>query len=144
MTRLPDKSQVMPSLIFAEIRKILWKCYLLNMLSAWRFNPWHGSNTFCCHVDAFCYLISDQVATTCYLQKQLVSNTEVFIVPKHNGKFRPVINLRYFNEFVHYDHFKQETFKIVLDLLQENDFLTSVNFKMHIFQSLSMSKIKSI
>ena len=60
---------------FAEIRKILWKCYLLNMLSAWRFNLWHGSNTFCCHVDAFCYLISDQVATTCYLWKKLISNT---------------------------------------------------------------------
>ena len=64
---------------FAEIRKILWKCYLLNMLSAWRFNPWHGRYTFCCHVDAFCYLISDQVATTCYLRKKLISNTVLSI-----------------------------------------------------------------
>lgn len=51
----------------------------------------------------------------------------IFIVPKKNGKFRPVINLKYLNEFVHYDHFKQETFKIVLDLLQEGDFLTSID-----------------
>ena len=72
-----DKSYVMSSHIFAEIRKILRKCYLLNMLSAWMFNPWHGSNTFCCHVDAFCYLISDQVATTCYLRKKLISYTDL-------------------------------------------------------------------
>ena len=78
-----DKSHVMSSLIFAEIRKKNWKCYLLNMLSAWRFNPWHGSNTFCCHVGAFCYLISDQVATTCYLRKKLISNTESYVYPNN-------------------------------------------------------------
>ena len=51
----------------------------------------------------------------------------LFIVPKKNGKFRPVINLRYLNQFVHYDHFKQETFKVVLNLIQENDFFTSTD-----------------
>ena len=72
-------SLVMSSLIFAEIKKILWKCCLLYtctcMLSAWRFNPWHWGNTFCCHVDAFCYLHPDQVAASCYLRKKLISNT---------------------------------------------------------------------
>lgn len=53
----------------------------------------------------------------------------IFIVPKPNGKFRPVINLKYLNEYVHYDHFKQETFKVVLELLQQNDFLTSVDLQ---------------
>lgn len=53
----------------------------------------------------------------------------IFIVPKPNGKFCPVINLRYLNEFVHYEHFKQETFSVVLDLLQEKDFLTSVDLQ---------------
>ena len=48
-------------------------------------------------------------------------------MPKANGKYRPVINLRHLNKFVHYDHFKQETFKVVLDLLQENDFMSSVD-----------------
>ena len=51
----------------------------------------------------------------------------LFIVPKTNGKIRPVINLRYLDEFVHYDHFKQETFKVVLDLIQPGDFFTSVD-----------------
>lgn len=53
----------------------------------------------------------------------------IFIVPKSNGKFRPVINLKYLNEFVHYDHFKQETFRVVLDLLHENDFMTSIDLQ---------------
>lgn len=53
----------------------------------------------------------------------------IFIVPKPNGKFRPVINLKYLNENVHYEHFKQETFQVVLDLIQENDFFTSIDLK---------------
>lgn len=51
----------------------------------------------------------------------------LFIVAKPNGKFRPVINLRYLNEFVCYNHFKQETFNIVLDLIQRNDYFTKVD-----------------
>jgi hypothetical protein len=35
----------------------------------------------------------------------------VFIVPKSNVKFCPVIYLKYLNEFVHYDHFKQGFFR---------------------------------
>ena len=53
----------------------------------------------------------------------------IFIVPKSNGKFRPVINLKFLNEFVHYEHFKQETFNVVLDLVQENDFFTSLDLR---------------
>ena len=63
----------------------------------------------------------------------------IFIVPKPNGKFRPVINLRYLNEFIHYEHFKQETFSVVLELLQENDFLTSVDLENAYF-SIPMSE----
>ena len=51
----------------------------------------------------------------------------IFIVPKPNNKFRPVINLRYLNEFVQYSHFKQETFATVLDLIQQYDFLTKID-----------------
>ena len=42
----------------------------------------------CCHVDAFCYLLSDQVATTCYLRKKLISNTALNSDPgPHNLKW---------------------------------------------------------
>ena len=53
----------------------------------------------------------------------------IFIVPKSNGKFRPVINLKFLNEFVTYEHFKQETFMVVLDLIQKNDFFTSIDLR---------------
>ena len=38
-------------------------------------------------------------------QNQFISN--IFIVPKPNGRFRPIINLKYLNNFVSYEHFKQ-------------------------------------
>ncbi len=66
------------------------------------------------------------VPSTCEIN-QFLSN--IFIVPKPNGKFRPVINLKQLNNFVHYEHFKQETFLIVLDLIQKNDFFTSIDLK---------------
>ena len=58
---------------------------------------------------------------------QFISN--LFIVPKPNGKFRPVINLKKLNLFVRQEHFKQETFNVVLDLVQEIDFFTSLDLR---------------
>ena len=58
---------------------------------------------------------------------QYISN--IFVVPKPNGKFRPIINLKQFNKFVHYEHFKQEHFRIVLQLVQKGDFFTSVDLQ---------------
>lgn len=62
-----------------------------------------------------------------YEDGQFIST--IFIVPKPNGKFRPVINLKYLNYFVSYEHFKQETFSVVLDLIQVNDYFTSIDLK---------------
>lgn len=53
----------------------------------------------------------------------------LFIVPKKDGTLRPVINLRYLNEFVQYNHFKQENLSFALDLIQKNDYLTKVDLK---------------
>ena len=58
---------------------------------------------------------------------QIIST--IFIVPKSNEKFRPVINLKFLNEFVAYEHFKQETFMVVLDLIQKTYFFTSMDLK---------------
>ena len=51
----------------------------------------------------------------------------IFVVPKKDGSLRPVINLRKLNEFVSYHHFKQENLKFVLDIIQKNDYLTSID-----------------
>ena len=50
-------------------------------------------------------------------------------MPKPNGKYRPIINLRYLNFFIKYKRFKQETFKLILDLIQEEDFFTSIDLQ---------------
>lgn len=72
-------------------------------------------------------LLKGAIIQSEYEHGQFVSN--IFIVPKPNGKFRPVINLKYLNYFVTYEHFKQETFSVILDLIQENDFFTSIDLK---------------
>ncbi|KAL4225084.1 hypothetical protein ACF0H5_015778 [Mactra antiquata] len=51
----------------------------------------------------------------------------LFVVPKPNNKYRPIINLRFLNDFVQYNHFKQETFTTVLDIIQKNDFFCKID-----------------
>lgn len=51
----------------------------------------------------------------------------IFIVPKPGGKFRPVINLRFLNDFIEYNHFKQETFSLFLDIIQKGDWFTKLD-----------------
>ena len=65
------------------------------------------------------------IVPTDYEPGKLVST--LFIVPKPNGKYRPVINLKNLIQFVLYEHFKQETFSLVLDLVQKNDYFTSLD-----------------
>ena len=49
--------------------------------------------------------------------------SRIFLVPKKwgQGQFRQVINLRPFNRFVKYRHFKMEGIAEVRDLLQQGD-----------------------
>jgi hypothetical protein len=58
---------------------------------------------------------------------EFISN--LFLVPKSNGKFRPVINLKRLNEYVCYEKFKQETFTFVLELIQPNDWFISLDLR---------------
>ena len=70
-------------------------------------------------------LLKGAIVPSSYEEGEFIST--LFIVPKPNGKYRPIITLKNLNNFVHYDHFKQETFKIVLDLIQKGDFFSSVD-----------------
>lgn len=56
---------------------------------------------------------------------EFISN--IFLVSKKNGKFRPVINLKKLNKFVEYHHFKQETLDVVLKSIKKGSFLTSLD-----------------
>ena len=53
----------------------------------------------------------------------------IFIVTKSKGKFRPIINLKYLNEFIQYNHLKQKTFRTVVGLLQIGDYMTSIDLQ---------------
>ena len=58
---------------------------------------------------------------------QFISN--LFLVPKRDGKSRPVINLKDLNTFLQYDHFKMEGIHLLRDLLQPHDWLGKIDLK---------------
>jgi hypothetical protein len=58
---------------------------------------------------------------------QFISN--IFTRPKKNGEIRPIINLKGLNRFVQYEHFKMESFAQLLEIIQPNDYLTSLDLK---------------
>ena len=50
---------------------------------------------------------------------QFLSN--VFVTPKGEGQYRPIINLKGLNKYVPYHHFKMEGLKEVRHLLRKGD-----------------------
>ena len=50
-------------------------------------------------------------------------------MPKPNGSYRFILNLKKFNEFVPTIHFKMEDIRTVINILEENDFLCSIDLK---------------
>lgn len=56
---------------------------------------------------------------------EFISN--IFPVPKPNGKIRLILNLKKLNEFVSYQHFKMEHLDYVTDLLFRDDYLASID-----------------
>ena len=58
---------------------------------------------------------------------QFLSN--VFVTPKGEGQFRPIINLKQLNRYVPYYHFKMEGLKDVKYLLQKGDWMCKIDLK---------------
>ena len=61
------------------------------------------------------------------LQDHYISN--MFTVPKKDGGFRPIINLRPLNVFLHYQHFKMEGLYMVQDLIERDYYLCKIDLK---------------
>lgn len=53
----------------------------------------------------------------------------VFVLPKPDGSYRMILNLKKLNEFVDSEHFKLENFKTVLNLMEKDCFMTSLDIK---------------
>uniref|UniRef100_H3ALL6 ribonuclease H n=1 Tax=Latimeria chalumnae TaxID=7897 RepID=H3ALL6_LATCH len=73
------------------------------------------------------------------VQKQAISRvnpgvdpgfiSSLFLVPKKDGGFRPVINLRALNKVVVYCHFKMEGIHLLRDTLQSQDWMARLDLK---------------
>ena len=72
------------------------------------------------------------------LQKQAISQVEnssgkflspIFLVPKADGSWHPVINLQDLNSHIVHHHFKMEGVKTVKGLMRKGDWLTKLDLK---------------
>ena len=55
--------------------------------------------------------------------------SQLFLVPKSDGSWRPVINLKRFNQFVLSQHFKMESVRTVKAIIQKGDWLVKLDLK---------------
>ena len=62
----------------------------------------------------------------------------IFIVPKKDGEYRMILNLKKLNEKVSYHHFKMDTFETALKLIKRNVFMASVDIR-HAYYSISVA-----
>ncbi|XP_042320541.1 uncharacterized protein LOC121929246 [Sceloporus undulatus] len=62
-------------------------------------------------------------------QKGLGCYSAFFLVPKKNGSWRAILNLRPVNQFVRKRKFRMETLKSIMDSLQPDNFLSSVDLQ---------------
>ena len=62
----------------------------------------------------------------------------VFIVPKKDGEFRMILNLKELNQYIEYHHFKMDTFESVLKLVKPGCFFASIDVH-HAYYSVPMA-----
>ena len=55
--------------------------------------------------------------------------SNIFLVPKSEGKWRLILNLKALNQFVIHEHFKMEDIRCVEDLLNEGEFMCKLDLK---------------
>lgn len=72
------------------------------------------------------------------LEKQAVSIIEedvegfyssLFAIPKKSGGFRPIINLKYLNKFIKYEHFKMENLNSLKHVIRQRDWFLKLDLK---------------
>ena len=53
----------------------------------------------------------------------------IFLRPKRDGTYRMILNLRAFNEFVQYHHFKMDTLETAINMMTTGCFMASIDLK---------------
>lgn len=62
----------------------------------------------------------------------------IFIVPKKNGEYRMILNLKDLNQYIEYHHFKMDTFESVLKLVKQGSYFASVDLR-HAYYSVPIA-----
>ena len=62
-----------------------------------------------------------------YFPSQIVSG--IFLLPKKEGIFRLILNLKRFNEFVTHHHFKMDSLQTIIKLVTPDCFMASIDMK---------------
>ena len=65
--------------------------------------------------------------------------SNLFLVPKKDGRQRPVINLKALNSLVHTEHFKVEGIHTLRDLVNLEDWLTKVDQQKYYFTAFHLA-----
>ena len=55
--------------------------------------------------------------------------SQIILVPKKDGSYIPVINLRSLNQYMEQVHFKMESLAMMRDLLRQDDWMASIDLK---------------
>ena len=55
--------------------------------------------------------------------------SNVFVVPKRDGGWRPIINLQKLNNYIHCPHFKMENIFSLRDISKKGDWLAKIDLK---------------
>ena len=63
----------------------------------------------------------------------------IFVVPKKDGEYRMILNLKTFNENIDFHHFKMDTFESALKLIRPGCFMASVDLR-HAYYSIFVAK----
>lgn len=81
-----------------------------------------------CYLECINNLLSNGAISKCqYTEGQFLSS--VFLVPKPNGKYRFILNLKNLNKYINTEHFKIEDLRTALKLITRNCFMTKIDLK---------------
>ena len=72
-------------------------------------------------------LTKDIIERTCHEPGEFVSN--IFLRPKKDGSYRMILNLRKFNEYVAYHHFKMEGLHLAIQMMTPGCYMASIDLK---------------
>ena len=72
-----------------------------------------------------------------FVEDQFIS--PIFVIPKKDGEYRMILNLKELNKFVEYSHFKMDTFETALKMVKPNCFMASIDLR-HAYYSVNIYK----